>query len=77
MSGVDPELRTYLAAMFSGVHAQLREMRDEMAAMESRLNDNIQSRRQDIDAAFGDLDALRRRVRELQGHVSLLEKPPA
>lgn len=55
------------------IDAQGQMLRTEMAAMEQRLTENIQGRREDIDAAFGDIDSLRRAVRDLDKRVKALE----
>lgn len=57
----------------SRITAEVRTIRTDMAAMEQRLQENIQSRREDINAAFGDIDALRRAVRDLDKRVESLE----
>lgn len=49
----------------SRVINEMRTLRADMTQMEQRLTENIQGRREDIDAAFGDIKSLRRAVRDL------------
>lgn len=85
---MDAEMREYLEAMERRIVGQVRQgderlearidaqgqmLRSEMVAMEQRLIENIQGRREDIDAAFGDIDSLRRAVRDLDKRVKTLE----
>lgn len=85
---MDAEMREYLEAMECRIVGQVRQgderlearidaqgqmLRSEMVAMEQRLIENIQGRREDIDAAFGDIDSLRRAVRDLDKRVKTLE----
>jgi polyhydroxyalkanoate synthesis regulator phasin len=49
-------------------------MREALASMEAHLEESIHARKEDVDAAFKDIDVLRTRVRRLERRLAAVEE---
>ena len=52
----------------------IRDLKSQLEGMEERITSEVHYRKDDDNAAFGDIDTLRKKVRNLDKRVSTLEK---
>lgn len=69
LRGETREIGMEVRALRADVAAEVCALRADMKQMEQRLIENIQGRREDIDAAFVDIDSLKRAAQSYSGQI--------